>query len=1047
MRPEILTIKNIGPFRGTHSVNFAELGSIFLVYGKTGAGKTTLFDALAYAFYSDAPGGRKGLSRQMRSQFADDDEESVVELEFSLAGKRYRIRRSLPFDKIGVRSGKLQTVAEEVSLEFLSPEGWQNRSSTNKSETDRKILDLIGLSEEEFSRIVLLPQGEFAQFLKENSTERKAVLSKLFPVEKYQSVTALARDRARELSDRKNETVKAILALGTQFNRLSYDDDRSVLAKQTDDLRAGRSALRRELGDKAAQLEQAREIAVKQEKHRQLSVRLSELERGRSEIEAQKETALAARKAEPLMVQYSQLELLGAQVAVQTEELTLLEKELAEKTASRSELEKQNPAIEELKIEKEALLLRKDQLRIAAEIAETLDSESAELAETRKKINAQKKEITLLKEERKALDSRLSEIAGDRTAFDGRTEDFSRVRETLESQKRLRELADEYAEEKKSIAAHLGAVNSLREQLSANARDIEISSSELTDLTADSENERLGNLAGTLASRLTDGEPCPVCGSLSHPSPAVPRKAGAFSFAERIETKKRQHELLETRKSALEKTLTGRETDFRNANERLGRIIEKYCVAAGSGPQQCLRADDIPTPEAASESVREASLIMQAASDALNRARAAYRETEELTRKSADLDKRLTILKDDLAKLENTEVGQKSGIEHKKARYREAFPDESAPIDAADALEQCAARILEIEADINSHETRLSEAKDRQSALTGKKTELGRSVEFSRGKLAADTAQFAKTCAAAGFTDGEAVRRSALPDAEKTRLEGGIASFNEDLASARSGRAQLEAELALWSGPDPLKAAAEIESLDRRVTDTDRQLEEKSALLSSLDSLKVRWDELETERAGRELASSRLSSLAADLTGNNALKTSFDAWILGMYLEEITAYANTRLERMSEGRYRIQLNESYRKGNSLSGLDLEIRDAYTGKTRPSGTLSGGETFMTSISLALGLADSIQSRSGGIQLDAVFIDEGFGSLDESSLERAINILDEIRGTRMVGLISHVAELRSRIPNRIEIVKTGSGSTIKNERANGAMPSAIFQGDLQ
>ncbi len=137
---------------------------------------------------------------------------------------------------------------------------------------------------------------------------------------------------------------------------------------------------------------------------------------------------------------------------------------------------------------------------------------------------------------------------------------------------------------------------------------------------------------------------------------------------------------------------------------------------------------------------------------------------------------------------------------------------------------------------------------------------------------------------------------------------------------------------------------------------------------------------------------------------------------------------------MSEGRYRIQLNDTYRRGNSLSGLELEIRDAYTGKTRPSGTLSGGETFMTSISLALGLADSIQSRSGGIQLDAVFIDEGFGSLDESSLERAIGILDEIRGTRMVGIISHVAELRTRIPNRIEIVKTGAGSTIRKETYN-------------
>jgi len=153
-----------------------------------------------------------------------------------------------------------------------------------------------------------------------------------------------------------------------------------------------------------------------------------------------------------------------------------------------------------------------------------------------------------------------------------------------------------------------------------------------------------------------------------------------------------------------------------------------------------------------------------------------------------------------------------------------------------------------------------------------------------------------------------------------------------------------------------------------------------------------------------------------------------------MYLEEITAFANLRLERMSEGRYRIQLNGSYRRGNNLGGLELEIRDAHTGRTRPTATLSGGETFMASISLALGLADSIQSRSGGIQLDAVFIDEGFGSLDESSLERAISILDEIRGHRMVGIISHVGDLKNRIPNRIEIIKTATGSSIL-DRADG------------
>ena len=180
MRPEELILRNIGPFRGTHSVDFSGLGDIFLIYGKTGAGKTTIFDAISYAFYGEAPGERKGMARDMRSQYAEAADESAVSFSFSVSGKRWRIKRTLPFEKVGTRSGKIQSVAEEVTLERWDTNGWKDDSSTNKSDTNARIEALLGLSSEEFSRIVLLPQGEFARFLRLNSNERKAVLAKLF---------------------------------------------------------------------------------------------------------------------------------------------------------------------------------------------------------------------------------------------------------------------------------------------------------------------------------------------------------------------------------------------------------------------------------------------------------------------------------------------------------------------------------------------------------------------------------------------------------------------------------------------------------------------------------------------------------------------------------------------------------------------------------------------------------------------------------------------------------------------------------------------------
>ncbi len=1051
MRPEILTLRNIGPFRGTHTVNFSELGSIFLVYGKTGAGKTTLFDALSYAFYSNAPGGRKGLARAMRSQFSDDSEESAIVLEFTLSGIRYRICRSLPFDRIGVRSGKVQNVAEEVTFEILTKEGWQNKSSTNKSETDRKILDLIGLSEDEFSRIVLLPQGEFSQFLKQNSNERKEVLSKLFPVEKYKAVTELARNRAREMMSLLQDTESAVLALGERFNRLSYDGERALALEEAEALRAAQISLRKELSGKAAFLEQARAAEAKNEQRRALSVRLDGMEARIPLIETQKEKLLASRRAESLAVKYRQTAGTKARTAQLAGELALLAQESESKKNVLDALESERAYIASLHAEKDILHLRKERLRIAVEIAQTLETETRVHADTRKKITHLQKEASLLKEEDNTHKVRIAELEAFSLALDASAERNALAREELETERAKKILADEYEREKNAIGAHSGALENTREQLALNTRDSGIADAEQRALEEEAKAAHTGGLAHDLSSVLKDGEPCPVCGSPVHPSPAKKTSVAEFTFTDRLESGKRRKELIVLKGTALEKKISGHEADLKTANDRLKDIIGKYCAACGQG-RECITPVHIPSPAEANERVREASASMQNAADALNRAQKAIRESAELRRKREELETRNKRLQEELLDLKTQVAEQKAAIDSKQKRYKEAFPQtadspETAgsrsasahdvmpdPTDASDALERCISAIMSIEADTANHDAKLKEARIQSSALGGKKTEIERTLLLLRKQGEEELLVFENECASAGFSGGEEVLGAACGAEEASAMESEITSFGEELAAARTLVHQLASEASLWKGPGSAEVKAEIEALDARVGETDRRLEEKNTVLSALDSLKARSDELEKERAERSKASGKLASLANDLTGKNSLSTAFDAWILGMYLEEITSYANTRLERMSEGRYRIALNESYRRGNRLSGLDLEIQDAYTGKSRPSGTLSGGETFMASISLALGLADSIQSRSGGIQLDAVFIDEGFGSLDESSLERAISILDEIRGTRMVGLISHVAELKNRIPNRIEIVKTGAGSTIKKETYN-------------
>ena len=536
---------------------------------------------------------------------------------------------------------------------------------------------------------------------------------------------------------------------------------------------------------------------------------------------------------------------------------------------------------------------------------------------------------------------------------------------------------------------------------------------------------------------LEEGQPCPVCGSTSHPLPAQRKSTDQFTIDERIGANRRRIELIEKEARNLEKELATREANLATAEEGLRRLNSSAASATTA-------SGDIPvlSPEEAVKAVQDASHAMQEASDALNRARAAWRESEEIRRKKTELETGVSKRKDEMIALEKTAAGLKAEIAHKTDRYREAFPEQAITeksgtdatpdsTDAAEALELCKSRILTIEAEIEKWESELREDRMKASALEGKKTELERSAKQINGeKISAETA-FASACASASFQDAESVAKAIRTDEEQLKIESGIAAFETEMADAKTLLEQTRQELAQWNGTDAQSIINEIARLDAAITDGGLELENKTSASFALDGLKAQWDALETERAERSREGSRMAVLANDLTGNNPAKTSFDAWILGMYLEEITTYANVRLERMSEGRYRIRLNESYRKGAGLAGLELEILDAFTGKARPSGTLSGGETFMTSISLALGLADSIQSRAGGIQLDAVFIDEGFGSLDEASLERAITILDEIRGSRMVGIISHVAELKNRIPNRVEVIKTAGGSRIRQE----------------
>jgi exonuclease SbcC len=813
-----------------------------------------------------------------------------------------------------------------------------------------------------------------------------------------------------------------------------------VFAREAEGAAGRLASLRKESARLASEIERAKAHRERSLQRERIERNVVELTSREGEMNERQRTVELSRAARPLALALASSEALRAKLDKSRAEADEAEKGLELAKAESDRLDGERAAMEGLAREREALLVRKERLELAVKIAVDLsaDREQAERA------RARKKELVASAGEREKALSRLTAEAEalslETSLLEGRMEEASKAREELERARALKTLCDEYAKESRALAGHRGALEAFEKNVSDAMRDIEIREAEINDLMAEAELERAAETALSLAARLRPGQPCPVCGSNEHPAPARSPASAKFDAEDRIASAKRSLSDARNRHATLLAEAAGRAANLETAKERARLHREAFCSAAGLAPS-CMAEAEVPSPEEGAERLKEASRRMQEASDAATRTQKALRELEEL-RKAKDRHER------DLAKDGKSSRHWKPWKPPSRPRYATkrlviSRPSEKSrakgrsgtaaidPSEAAEEIEIVNSRSLEIEATRSSHEAKREETMRSLSSLEGARAALAASIAQTAAELERAESAYARARETAGFADDAAVKGATMDDARAEAEVNAIAEWKRELDTARGTLAEVSADVDSWKGPDLSELERSLAANDEERETAEKARETALAEASRLDSLKAQHDGLEAERAERAARAGALGALAGDLTGANPSRVSFDAWILGMYLEEITKFANERLWRMSEGRYRIKLNDSYRKGNNLSGLDLEILDSYTGKSRPSGTLSGGETFMTSISLALGLADSIQSRTGGIQLDAVFIDEGFGSLDEASLERALSILDEIRGQRMVGIISHVPELKNRIPNRIEVVKQSAGSIIRKE----------------
>ena len=915
MRPITLTMSAFGPYAGKTTLNLDQLGrkGLYLITGDTGAGKTTIFDAVMFALYGEASGSSRSAD-MLRSKYADPSTPTEVDLTFEYGGKNYRVRRNPEY--LRPKTKGTGFTSEKANAELHYPDG---RVITKLKEVNKAIEEIIGVDRGQFSQIAMIAQGDFLKLLLASTEDRKKILQKLFHTRMYSEL----QDRLKkDALDLQKENERAELSLRQYINGIAAEED-DVLSLEVKKAKNNELTMEEKVNLIQRLIDQDHKTAaVQEESIRALDKKISDC------------AGLLAKAEEQKKIEESRRQALAG---LQREEKALLPLETAMK-----EQEKKRPESKR----------RNDQ---AAQLSAELN-EYAELDEKRRELKLLELEMEKLRQER----------TENKTAAE---KDIAMLSKMKEEQKRLSSAEAEQTELRMAsdqLKAECGNIRTLKnevieilrleKQLKTLQEDYRQKITAAAQLKKDYEEKHtayLNEQAGILAETLVEGEACPVCGNVHHPCPAH-KSASAPSRSE-----------LSSLKQKSEKA--DREaTDASNqAGEARSRVEEKKaaCVRTGSAMLEIHAYDEIPS---------------------------AMEKREQQLQKTID-EMRGKI------KAVNEKIAEKNRLDRE-------IPEKEQKIEARKNRENELVRLLA-------------------------KKEADRTHAGERAK------QLEKKLQCGSRAEAEALIRKLRGEAKKIEeeIERAAKEFNDcriRIAELKSAAAEAEKALKdrLEIDPEELKANHSL-----LVNERTEKTKEKEKVAARITINRGILDNIASKITEKSAIESRLKwvkalSDTANGTVSGKEKLMLETYIQTAYFDRIIARANIRLLVMTGGQYELVRRKTADNNRSQSGLDLDVIDHYNNSTRSVSSLSGGESFKASLSLALGLSDEIQSSAGGIRLDSMFVDEGFGSLDEESLQQAMKALQGLtEGNKLVGIISHVSELKNRIDNQIVVRKEKSGGS--------------------
>ncbi|GLC90335.1 AAA family ATPase [Lysinibacillus piscis] len=1017
MKPLKLTMTAFGPYKQTEVIDFQQLGDhrLFVISGKTGAGKTTIFDAICYALYGAGSGEDRQDTAMLRSGFAEDDVYTAVELVFEMYGKTYQILRQPGHIKAKNKSitGKKIELAEMVDgqLDYSIVE----KQQTN--EIDKKLQDIIGLTKDQFSQIVMLPQGEFRKLLTSDSTNKEVILRKIFKTNRFGEMVKKLDVRRKEAEQhvlRAQQSKEHLLgqiagALPQRSSALFM-----YIENKQDNIHQLLQALQQEKAyyiETAEQEQQHYNEAYAHHQKEQEYYSIAKTLNEQFEEQAKRQQQLTTLQEQQNLYEEKQQTIV---LAEQAERLILLEQHYEEarhefvlkEAAHQQAVAEQQGAQEALQLAQQAyheeeakeakrqqLLQQELQLQALLPTVEAYEKNKQQVQQVEQEIENAKRAVTdnlLIVEQEQ---SQLQQLVVSIEQYERQLVPYEHY---LEQLPKLREQAQYVTQ----VAKHREMITEVEQELEIAEQHYQEQKEALHIL----EQQWLTNQASILAQQLADGEPCPVCGSTTHPlTHNAPTKT----------VDDVQMEALQAQVKASERRYLEQEALLTSKQRILQEGLEQLNI---HGIQESEQAQIIAALQETEQQIQILKLVNAQLAEARKQQKTQQLRTEQFTVKQHELEQYVTQQTQRL-------LTQQAIV----AEQQKAIPQ---TIHTLQDLQQTLAvigkqrNVLQIAWQASQQQWQKAQEAVTKSELTIMMTQ--QAYEEWRLKMEEKKELFTVQMMDVGFASYEDFMSAKGYIPQKDTLRTWCHEYALQLHTLQVQVAEGAKYLKDKEQQDLASMEGIVTMLREAYEEAFKRLQQMTGYSEACTTFIEKVEALAQEMRQLEEEAGQVKELYSLLNGQNAKKLSFERYIQISYLDRITEAANSRLAHLSNGQFELRRSDRLEKHAKQSGLGLDVYDAYTDQLRDVKSLSGGEKFNASLSLALGMADVMQSFQGNVRIDTMFIDEGFGSLDEEALNKAIDALIDLQSTgRMIGVISHVQELKDAMPAVLYVEKTPQG----------------------